>query len=128
MSPSTSLECRDRSEELRSGLDVGPRPLLASTALSARAGRASCVDAEAMPLFLDRFSAMIAADEHVAMVLDQPGWHSAKALVVPTNISPVPLRPWPHREPRSRIGLGEQQKRPTQPPTPPPLAHYLETE
>ena len=52
------------------------------------------VSTEAMQLFLDRFSATVEEDEHVAMVLDQAGWHGAKALAVPSNITFMPLPPY----------------------------------
>lgn len=52
------------------------------------------VNTEAMQLFLDAFAATIDKREHVAMVLDQAGWHGAKALVVPSNITLVPLPPY----------------------------------
>ena len=62
---------------------------------------------EAMQVFLDRFSATIADDEHVAMVLDQAGWHGAGDLRVPDNITLVPLPPYsPELEPgRARVAL-----------------------
>ena len=64
------------------------------------------VNTEAMQIFLDRFSATIDEDEHVAMVLDQAGWHGAKALVVPSNITLVPLPPYsPELNPVERIWL-----------------------
>jgi len=46
---------------------------------------------EAMQEFLDQFPATIADDEHVAMMLDQAGWHEANDLVVPDNITLIPL-------------------------------------
>ena len=64
------------------------------------------VNTEAMQLFLDGFAATIADDEHVAMVLDQAGWHGAKALVVPSNITLVPLPPYsPELNPVERVWL-----------------------
>jgi len=64
------------------------------------------VNTEAMQLFLDRFSAKIGKDEHVAMVLDQAGWHGARALVVPSNITLVPLPPYaPELNPVERVWL-----------------------
>jgi transposase len=64
------------------------------------------VNTEAMQLFLDRFSATIGEDEHVAMVLDRAGWHGAKALVVPENITFVPLPPYsPELNPVERVWL-----------------------
>ena len=64
------------------------------------------VNTEAMQLFLDRFSALIDEDEHAAMVLDQAGWHGAKALAVPSNITLVPLPPYsPELNPVERVWL-----------------------
>ena len=61
---------------------------------------------EAMQQFLDRFAATIADDEHVVMVLDQAGWHGSTALVVPGNITLVPLPPYsPELNPVERVWL-----------------------
>jgi hypothetical protein len=64
------------------------------------------VNTEARQLFLGSFSATIDEDGHVAMVLDQAGWHGAKALVVPSNITLVPLPPYsPELNPVERVWL-----------------------
>jgi hypothetical protein len=64
------------------------------------------VNTEAMQLFLDSFSVTIAADEHVALVLDQAGWHGSAALLVPNNITLVPLPPYsPELNPVERLWL-----------------------
>ena len=64
------------------------------------------VNTEAMQLFLDRFAATIGSDEHVAMVLDQAGWHGAKALRVPAAITLIPLPPYaPELNPVERVWL-----------------------
>ena len=69
------------------------------------------VNTEAMQIFLDRFSATIDEDEHVAMVLDQAGWHGARALVVPQNITLVPLPPYsPELNPVERVWLYLKQR------------------
>ena len=61
---------------------------------------------EAMQEFLDRFAATIAADEHVAMVLDQAGWHGSGELRVPANITLLPLPPYsPELNPVERVWL-----------------------
>jgi hypothetical protein len=52
------------------------------------------VGTAAMQLFLDRFAETLAADEHAVMVLDGAGWHAAKALIVPTNVTIVALPPY----------------------------------
>ena len=51
------------------------------------------VSTEAMSGFLAELSTRIAPDAHVALALDQAGWHRARALVVPSNITLVPLPP-----------------------------------
>ena len=64
------------------------------------------VNTEAMQLFLDRFSATLGEEDHVAMVLDQAGWHGAKALAGPSNITFVPLPPYsPELNPIERVWL-----------------------
>ena len=61
---------------------------------------------EAMQEFLDRFSATIAEDEHAVMVLDRAGWHGSGGLVVPANITLVPLPPYsPELNPVERVWL-----------------------
>ena len=61
---------------------------------------------EAMQEFLDRFAATMADDEHGVMVLDQAGWHGSAALVVPDNITLVPLPPYsPELNPIERVWL-----------------------
>ena len=50
-------------------------------------------DTAAMQEFLNRFSATIADEEHVAMMLDQAGWHGAGDLRPPDNITLIPLPP-----------------------------------
>src|SRR5262249_20623367 len=48
---------------------------------------------EAMQLHLDELATKVALGAHAIILLDQAGWHGAKALVVPNNISLVPLPP-----------------------------------
>jgi hypothetical protein len=63
-------------------------------------------DTAAMQAFLDRFSGTIADNEHAVMVLDQAGWHGAKALAVPANITLVPLPAYsPELNPVERVWL-----------------------
>ena len=63
-------------------------------------------DTAAMQAFLDRFSETIAEDEHVVMVLDQAGWHSSAALLVPANVTLVPLPAYsPELNPVERVWL-----------------------
>ena len=50
-------------------------------------------DTPAMQQHLMEISATVAADAHAILILDQAGWHLARALVVPTNITILPLPP-----------------------------------
>jgi transposase len=52
------------------------------------------VSTEAMSAFLERFSASLAPHVHAVMVLDQAGWHGAKALAVPANVTLAPPPPY----------------------------------
>ena len=64
------------------------------------------VDTQAMQEFLDRFAETIAEDEHVAMVLDQAGWHGSGSLVVPENITLIALPAYsPELNPVERVWL-----------------------
>jgi transposase len=64
------------------------------------------VSTAAMQVFLDHFAATIASDAQVALVLDGAGWHGARDLVVPPNISPIPLPPYaPELNPVERVWL-----------------------
>ena len=51
------------------------------------------VSTAAMRVFPDRFAATPASGVHVAMVLDRAGWHGARHLAVPPNVTLVPLPP-----------------------------------
>src|SRR6267154_882253 len=48
---------------------------------------------EAMQLHLDEIATKIAPGAHAILLLDQAGWHGAKALQVPNNISLLQLPP-----------------------------------
>jgi transposase len=52
------------------------------------------VNAEAMSLHLAEISRHVAADGHAVVILDQAGWHGAKTLKIPGNISLLPLPPY----------------------------------
>ena len=68
-------------------------------------------NAAGMQAFLDEFSKTIGAGEHVALVLDRAGWHGAKALCVPANITLVPLPPYsPELNPVERVWLYLKQR------------------
>lgn len=59
-----------------------------------------------MQLYLGAFSKTIADDEHVAMIVDGAGWHVAKELEVPANITLVALPPYsPELNPVERVWL-----------------------
>ena len=60
--------------------------------------------AAAMQVFLDRFAANLAPGVHAALLLDQAGWHVAKAIAVPANVSLVHLPPYsPELNPVERV-------------------------
>ncbi len=62
--------------------------------------------AAAMQVFLDRFAVNLAPGVHAALLLDQAGWHVAKAIAVPANVSLVHLPPYsPELNPVERIWL-----------------------
>ena len=64
------------------------------------------VSTEAMSVFLERFAAERAPDEHAVLVMDQAGWHVAHALRVPDNVTLVPLPPYsPELNPVERVWL-----------------------
>jgi transposase len=47
------------------------------------------VNTELMQMFIDGLSGHIKPDEHAVLVLDNAGWHRAKALVWPKNVTPM---------------------------------------
>jgi transposase len=51
------------------------------------------INTMAMNAFLKQFSKELAADVHAILVLDRAGWHLAKALQVPANVSLIHLPP-----------------------------------
>jgi hypothetical protein len=58
-------------------------------------------DTEAMQAHLVEISAMVAQHAHAVLILDKAGWHLSGALVVPDNITLLPLPP---RSPRTQPG------------------------
>ena len=50
-------------------------------------------DTHAMTAHLAEISAAVAPGAHAVVILDQAGWHMSKALVVPDNITLLPLPP-----------------------------------
>jgi hypothetical protein len=62
------------------------------------------VNTPCMQLYIDAFSETIAADEHVALFIDQAGWHVANDLKFPDNITPLSLPPYsPEFNPVERV-------------------------
>jgi transposase len=58
----------------------------------------------AMALHLAEISRTVAPDAHAVVILDQAGWHHSRALVVPDNISLVPMPPYaPELNPAENI-------------------------
>ena len=59
-----------------------------------------------MGLFLAEFAAGLPEDVHAVLVLDRAGWHGAKALAVPPDVTLVPLPPYsPELNPVERVWL-----------------------
>src|SRR6516225_3328660 len=50
-------------------------------------------NSEAMQLHLNEIATKVAPGAHAILILDQAGWHGAKELKIPTNISLLPLPP-----------------------------------
>ena len=64
------------------------------------------VSTAAMNLVLAAFAADLPGDVHAALVLDGAGWHGARALRVPANVTLVPLPPYsPELNPVERVWL-----------------------
>ena len=64
------------------------------------------VSTSAMNRFLADFAGIVPDDTHAVMVLDGAGWHGAKALRVPGNVTLVPLPPYsPDLNPVERVWL-----------------------
>ena len=59
-----------------------------------------------MNTFLGELAATLAEDEHAVLVLDRAGWHKAKRLVIPSNVTLVWLPPYsPQLNPVERLWL-----------------------
>src|SRR5690349_20814446 len=50
-------------------------------------------DTEAMNLLLPEIAAAVAPGAHAVLLLDQAGWHTSDKVVVPANVTLVPLPP-----------------------------------
>ena len=63
-----------------------------------------CVSTDAMQAFLERSTATLAHDEHAVMVVDGTGWHTARDLRIPANVSIILLPPCsPELNPAERV-------------------------
>lgn len=49
---------------------------------------------DSMQLFLDELSRQAKDNRHIALVMDNAGWHTANELFVPKNITLIPLPPY----------------------------------
>lgn len=47
-----------------------------------------------MNIFLEGLSKEVELGKHVALIIDNAGWHKAADLIVPSNITLVPLPPY----------------------------------
>lgn len=62
------------------------------------------VDTDHMNAFLGVFSASLGPDEHAVLVMDNAGWHHAKRLKMPDNVTPLYLPPYsPELNPIERL-------------------------
>lgn len=69
------------------------------------------VSTVAMTRFLADFAATLAPDDHAVMVLDGAGWHASKSLIIPDNVTLVPLPPYsPECNPVERVWLFLREK------------------
>jgi transposase len=60
----------------------------------------------AMNLFLAEFGRGLPGNDHAVLVLDRAGWHGAKALAVPPDVTLVPLPSYsPELNPVERVWL-----------------------
>ena len=62
--------------------------------------------AASMAVFLERFARELGPGVHAALVLDRAGWHVARRLAVPANVTLVPLPAYsPELNPVERVWL-----------------------
>ncbi len=62
--------------------------------------------AASMGVFLEGFARQLAPGAHAVLVLDQAGWHGARRLAVPGNVTLLPLPPYsPELNPVERVWL-----------------------
>jgi len=48
----------------------------------------------AMNIFLSELSKEIKPGEHIALIVDNAGWHNSRDLSIPRNITLIPLPPY----------------------------------
>lgn len=53
-----------------------------------------CTNTDAMNIFLQELSSRISPGKHVALIVDNAGWHTAGQLIIPDNITLIPLPPY----------------------------------
>jgi hypothetical protein len=64
-----------------------------------------------MNLFLAEFGRRLPEGVHAALILDRAGWHGAKELNVPANVTVVPLPPYsPQLNPVERVWLDLRER------------------
>ena len=62
------------------------------------------VSIAAMEVFLAELARAVSAGTHVALVLDGAGWHVSKQLIMPANLTLIPLPPYsPELNPVERV-------------------------
>src|SRR5258707_2681676 len=81
--------CRPRSKD---PIDLSVRCVCPERRAGAALVLPAC-NTEAMQLHLDEIATKITPGAHAILLLDQAGWHGAKALQVPNNISLLQLPP-----------------------------------
>jgi transposase len=70
------------------------------------------VSTGAMQEFLDAFARRLRRREHAVVALDRAGWHVARALRVPANVTLVRLPPYaPELNPVERVWLYLRERR-----------------
>ena len=52
------------------------------------------VNTDSMNQFLGELSLGIEPERHVALIVDNAGWHTANKIIIPTNITLIPLPPY----------------------------------
>ena len=68
----------------------------------------------AMSLFLAGFAGQLEPGTHAGLILDQAGWHGARRLVVPENVTLLPLPAYsPELNPVERVWLYLRERFPS---------------